>query len=81
MEVQLPVATKAKLVRHMLVQQERGFIQVLCDLGEWQALNSKPVSLARQSQTPVCPEFLLQFIVQCLGGHKQLLISHSPPTR
>ena len=29
MEVQLPVATKAKLMRQMLVQKERGSIQVL----------------------------------------------------
>ena len=34
MEVQLPVATKAKLMRQMLVQKERGFIQVLHDLVE-----------------------------------------------
>ena len=34
MEVRLPVATKAKLMRQMLVQKERGFVQ-LGDPGEW----------------------------------------------
>lgn len=77
MEVRLPVSTKAKLARHMLVQQERGFPRVLYDLGERRTLNSKPVSSARQRQTPVCPEFLLQLTVQCSGDHELLLISHS----
>ena len=46
-EVQLPVATKAKLVRQMLVQEKKGFIQVLCDLGERQTPVPKPISSAR----------------------------------
>ena len=35
MEVWMPATKKAKLVRQVLVQREKSFIQVLHDLGEW----------------------------------------------
>ena len=44
MEIRITVATKAKLMRQMLIQKERDVIQVLCDLGEWQTPISKPIS-------------------------------------
>ena len=44
MEVQLLAATKAKLVRQVLVQNERGFTQVLRDLAEWQTPVSMTIS-------------------------------------
>ena len=64
MWVQLPLITKAKLKRQMLVQKERGFIQVLCDMGDWPTplLNADScfpcgktpiVSPARPRQNPV----------------------------
>lgn len=52
MEVQLPVATKAKIVREMLVQKEKGFIQMLSNLGEWQTLISKSTSTFRHGKSP-----------------------------
>lgn len=44
-EVQLPVATKTRLVRQVLVKKARGFIQEPQDLGEWRASVSKAKSL------------------------------------
>lgn len=44
-EVWLPASTKAKLMRQVLVQKERGSIQVPCDLGEWWTPISKTNSL------------------------------------
>lgn len=35
LQVQLPAATKGKLVRQVQVKKERDFIQVPCDRGEW----------------------------------------------
>ena len=44
--VWLPVTIKRKLMRQMLVQKEKGFLQVLHDLGEGQNHVSKPISSA-----------------------------------
>ena len=42
------VATKVKLVKQMLMQKERGFIQMQGDLGKWRTPNSKPISSFRR---------------------------------
>ena len=43
-EAHLPATTKAQLMRQMLVQKERGFIQVLHYLEEWQTPFPKLIS-------------------------------------
>ena len=53
MEFWLPVTAKEKLVRQVLVQKERGFIQVVCDLGEWWTSVLKSIFSARTRQKPV----------------------------
>ena len=88
MEVWLPVTTKAKLVRQVLVQREKSFIQVLHDLGEWWTPVWKTISPfchGKHYQCPQegqdksrCPEFLLHFKVQFFGAFRQLLSSLTP---
>ena len=63
MEVQLPATIKTKLMGQMLVQKERGFIQVLCDLGEWRLLSQGPSPQPVQAKSQ-SPEFPLQLKVQ-----------------
>ena len=46
----MPVTTEAKLMRQMLAVKERGFIQVLCYLGEWQTPISKLILLHKPRQ-------------------------------
>ena len=53
MEVQLPATIKTKLMGQMLVQKERGFIQVLRGLGEWQTPISKPISSFHYGKSPI----------------------------
>lgn len=43
MEVELPASIRAKLVRQVVVQRERGFIQEPQDLGGWWTLISKAI--------------------------------------
>ena len=63
-------------MRQMLVQKERGFIQVLHDLAEWWTSVSKLIFLlwrksnrAQQDQDKSqCPDFLLPFKEESLGA-------------
>ena len=77
MEFQLPVATKAALARQMLLQKERGFIQVLLHWENGGLLSQSP-SPQKDPDKIQCPELLLQFKVQSFGAHRQLLSGHSP---
>ena len=84
MGIRLLVATKAKLVRQLLVKKERCFIHILCNLGEWQTSHLKthlcitqsPTALSRDQNKSQRPGFLLHFKVPSFGAFRRLLSSH-----
>ena len=72
-------------MRQVLVQKDRGFIQVLCNLAD-SRLNDhlfflpwKKSSHTQQAQDKSqCPELLLYFKEESFGAHRQLLSVLSP---
>lgn len=70
--VHLPAATKAKFTRQVLMQKERGSIQMLHNLGEWRTpclfhkTQTKPSCLQQDQNKRQCSEFLIHLKVVIL---------------